>query len=338
MKPALGALGGKMIILRVTVLRLLVLQLLLAVSTAVAGAQQFAPNGPENSVVPEWGCKQGLVNVRGKCVAVQIPQNAELNVLGNGWDCKRGFQNVGDKCIPVQIPQNAELNLLGHGWDCKRGFQNAGDKCVPVQIPQNAELNVLGHGWDCKRGFHNAGGKCVPVQIPQNAELNALGNGWDCKNGFKRVEAGCLTMSPSELVAHNRMISEVMARRNRVLRSGSTYTSERGAEFSIRVNDADLNCREGFSNGYDHCDVEVHYIITTNYNGNNDPSVRVRCEAEVAYTDETGWRGSKSEDGSKSFYVYGQSYRGEMDIDISFYDSATRVSLTDVTCRVVSVD
>jgi hypothetical protein len=237
-----------------------------------------------------------------------------------------------------QLPQNAHKNPYGGGWTCNRGFQNIGGKCVIVQIPQNAELNYLGNGWTCKRGFQNNSGTCVAVQIPQNGKLNVLGNGWDCNYGFKIVGDECQKMSPSELAAFNRILQEIKKRRNRLLGSGSTYSSERGAEFSIRVTDADLNCREGISSTYENCDVEIRFAITTNYNGKDDPNVSVRCEVELSYTDKGGWTGSKSEDDSKSISMGGQDYSGSMDIDISFYKEAVRVRLNEARCRISSVD
>ena len=130
-----------------------------------------------------------------------------------------------------------------------------------------------------------------------------------------------------ELAAYDKMVREVLARQNRLSKNGNTYTSDRGAEFTIRVGGAELNCRKGFSRGYSSCGIEARYTVTTNYNGSNDPNVRVRCEVEVTYTEQDGSGGRKSEDDSKSFYVYGQSYGGRMDIDISFYEPAIRVSL-----------
>jgi hypothetical protein len=152
------------------------------------------------------------------------------------------------------------------------------------------------------------------------------------------VGDGCLKISPSEPAADNKMIKDLLARRSRlVIGNGTTYISKRGAEFSIRVNDADLNCQEGVSTVFDRCEIEVSYTVNTNYSGDDDPNVRVRCEAEVTYTDKSGLRGSKSEDESKSFYVYNQSYKGSLEIDISLYEPAVRVSLTEVRCRILSV-
>ena len=67
------------------------------------------------------------------------------------------------------------------------------------------------------------------------------------------------------------------------------------------------------------------------------PDVRIRCEVDVAHTDENGWRSSKSEDESKSFYLYGNSYNGTVEIAVLFYQKAVRISLNDVICKIVSV-
>jgi hypothetical protein len=318
--------------------RLFALQVGLLLFTAAGNTQQVPPNAQKNPFGPGWTCNRGFQNINGKCVAVQVPANAELDILGSGWACQRGFQDLSGKCVAVKVPQNAELDILGHGWVCKRGFQDLSEKCVAIQIPQNAELDILGHGWVCKRGFQNADGKCLVVKIPQNAELNALGNDWSCIAGFKRAGAGCLKMSAPELAEYTKMLQQLQARRNRLLGSGNTYTSEKGAEFSVRVNNADLNCSEGFAGGYDSCEIEVSYSITTNYNGNDDPSARVRCEADVEYTDKNGWPSSQSEDESKTSLIYDQSYRGSLEIDISFFEPAIRVSLTSVTCKITSVN
>jgi hypothetical protein len=236
------------------------------------------------------------------------------------------------------VPQNAHKNPFGPGWTCNRGYHNAGGRCVAVQIPENAQLNFLGNGWDCKRGFRNAGGRCVAVQIPENAQLNIVGNDWDCKYGFKKVGVGCQQMSPAELAAYNKLLRQHLMRRRTLVGGGNTYTTSKGAEFSIRVTNTDLNCREGFDGGFDSCEIEIDFAVTTNYNGNDDPNVQLRCEIEVSYEDKSGFEGTKSEDDSKSISMYDQNYTGSMEIDVSFYEAARRVRLTEAACRISSVD
>jgi hypothetical protein len=89
-------------------------------------------------------------------------------------ECPRGTRQTLNGCVAIQIPENAELDIFGHDWTCKRGYRGGGGRCVAVQIPENAELDVFGHDWTCKRGFRNVGSRCVAVQIPENAELDVL--------------------------------------------------------------------------------------------------------------------------------------------------------------------
>ena len=42
------------------------------------------------------------------CVAVDIPANADLNILGNDWQCQRGFKPVGDHCQPMTEQERIE--------------------------------------------------------------------------------------------------------------------------------------------------------------------------------------------------------------------------------------
>jgi hypothetical protein len=62
-------------------------------------------------------------------------------------ECPRGTSRTPQGCVAVKIPENAEIDVYGHGWTCKRGFRDAGGTCVAVRIPENAEVDVYGHGW-----------------------------------------------------------------------------------------------------------------------------------------------------------------------------------------------
>ena len=157
-------------------------------------------------------CPRGTRQTANGCVAVQIPENAELDVLGHDWTCRRGYRDVGGRCVAVQIPENAELDVLGHDWTCKRGYRDAGGRCVAVQIPENAELDVLGHDWTCRRGYHDVRGRCVAVQIPENAQLDVLGHAWTCKRGFKLASGKCVPMSPEELREYERALAAAARR------------------------------------------------------------------------------------------------------------------------------
>jgi hypothetical protein len=208
---------------------------------------------------------------------------------------------------------------------------------VAQQIPRNAHPNPYGGGWTCDRGFRNNNGQCVAVQLPQNAELDIYGSGWTCSYGFKQVGNECQKMSPAELAAYQKQIAEMQARRRRVIGSSNTYTTGKGAEFSVAVRDADLNCNEGYSGAYDGCEVEVRFRITTNYNGSDTPTARVRCEADISYVDKSGLQGTDSSDASKSVSISGQEESGRVEISFSFSMEAVRAKLTEVRCKIRDV-
>ncbi len=338
-------------------------------TVSIAHAQQYPPNAVKNPFGQGWLCERGYKQNNNSCIAVEIPPNAELNILGNGWTCKRGFRLLADACTAVQVPENSELNVLGNGWTCKRGFQLLNGVCNVVRIPDNAELNVLGNGWTCKRGFQLLKGVCNVVLMPENAELNVLGNGWTCrrgfriqngvctvvdlpenaeldvlgtnwtcKTGFKKVGPGCQRMTAEELANYEKQLQELRARRQRTFGSGNTYRNSKGAEFTITVDNARLRCSEGFSGGFDRCRVDIDYSITTNYNGNNDPDVNVSCEANITYTDKSGFASTRSRDETDSVYLYGHDTSDDLQITFSFYsEEVVRAALRNVDCRIEDV-
>jgi hypothetical protein len=95
-----------------------------------------------------------------------------LSVAGQAGrsECPRGTRQSPNGCVAVQIPENAELDVFGHDWMCKRGYRNTGGRCVAVQIPENAELDVFGHDWTCSRGFKAVAGKCAPMSSAEIRE------------------------------------------------------------------------------------------------------------------------------------------------------------------------
>ncbi|WP_316229218.1 hypothetical protein [Bradyrhizobium sp. SZCCHNR1070] len=312
----------------------IVLSSLACIISHACVAQQIPRNAHANAYGNGWTCDRGFRNSNGQCIVVQMPPNADLDIYGSGWTCKRGFRNNNGQCVVVQIPANAELDIYGSGWTCKRGFRNNGGQCVAVQIPQNAELDLYGSGWTCKRGFRNNGGQCAAVQIPQNAELDAYGSGWTCSYSFRQVGNECQKMSAAELAAYQKQIAEMQARRRRM---SNTYTTSKGAEFIVAVRDANLDCREGYSQAYDGCEVEVSFSITTNYNGSDTPTARVRCDAEILSVDRTGWQNTESSDASKSVSIFGQEEAGRVEIGFSFSTEVVRAKLTEVSCKIRDV-
>lgn len=117
-----------------------------------------------------------------------------------------------------------------------------------------------------------------------------------------------------------------------------TYTTSRGAEFTISIDDANLDCREGWDGGYSACTVEISYSLSTNYNGLNDPNVNVDCEADLRWSDASGWPRSDSESDSNSHYMYSDSDSGSVELDFSIgIDPAVRVKISDYSCSISGV-
>lgn len=306
--------------------------------SSIVLAQDMPPHAHKLPYGSSWGCDAGFRRNGNQCVAVVIPQNGRLNILGNDWDCNRGFRKTGQECVAVQVPSNADLNALGNGWACKRGFYRSGEGCAAVVFPDHAQLNVIGNGWVCVRGYRRAENKCELVLIPENAELNIFGNSWQCKYGFKPVGNACQKMSETELAAYKQKQEALRAYMRRRARCGGSYTTPRGAEFSVCVTDAHLDCREGLGS-YDSCDVEVRFSLETNYNGDKDPDVEVGCEVEVVYSDKDGFSNTKSEDETKSVTMFSQNESSEIDLDISFFlEEPVRVRLSEARCRIKDVN
>ena len=102
---------------------------------------------------------EGFRNLDGKCVAVQIPQNAELDVFGTGWACRRGFRNLDGKCVVVQIPENATTGCLWNRMGLQTGISESrrqvccGSNSPVARIWTRSEADGLvdGHFRKCRR-------------------------------------------------------------------------------------------------------------------------------------------------------------------------------------------
>jgi hypothetical protein len=89
--------------------------------------------------------------------------------------------------------------------------------------------------------------------------------------------------------------------------------------------------------GYDRCNINVSFIVLTNYNGNDTPNVNTTCEAQLMYEDDMGIGGRKSADDSKSLYMYSQSQNDYLDISVRLSTEAVSVRLKEVSCRITNV-
>ena len=123
----------------------------------------YLPEEIRNDPDSGWDCDRGYTKVGNKCVKVNVPLNAHIDVYGSGWDCDRGFRKVGNGCVEVDVPANTHIDVYGSGWDCDRGFRKVGNECIKFTVPENAHVDVYGSGWDCDRGYQKVGDKCVSI-------------------------------------------------------------------------------------------------------------------------------------------------------------------------------
>lgn len=150
---------------------------------------------PQNSELDytgkHWQCIRGYFQSGNQCRKVDTPENGELDYTGHRWQCQRGFTQTASSCKAISIPEHAELDYTGHKWQCQRGYRQAGDICLTVALPPNSEIDYSGHKWQCIRGYKQVGQSCEQVQIPDNAEIDYTGHSWKCIRGFKSEGGNC---------------------------------------------------------------------------------------------------------------------------------------------------
>jgi hypothetical protein len=113
--------------------------------------------------------------------------------------CTIGFRRMGTTCVAVEIPENATLDLTGHNWTCKQGFYRQERSCVAVAVPANASLDATGRRWACNYGFRRQEQGCVAVLVPEHASLDKLGRNWVCNQGYERRDEGCIDDATARL-------------------------------------------------------------------------------------------------------------------------------------------
>ncbi|PJK29894.1 hypothetical protein CVT23_08960 [Minwuia thermotolerans] len=118
--------------------------------------------------------------------------------------------------------------------------------------------------------------------------------------------------------------------------SGDTFTTRRGAEFILSVGDSDLNCRE-YGQGFEDCEVSLDYSYRSDYNGNDDPSIRIECEVTLSLTDVEGF--TQNESRSETATEHGIENSGSIDIDfqLSPYSPIVNARISDVDCEIDDV-
>jgi hypothetical protein len=148
---------------------------------------------PENAV-PNASCNIGFRRVSGGCVALNIPENATIDLTGHNWMCNRGFRREADGCVAIVIPANASLGQQGRGWVCNAGFRRQKDQCAPFAVPENASLTPAGNSWACNTGFQQMGARCVDdetarLQNDANKVVNAQQSGKTAPRSSVRVQS-----------------------------------------------------------------------------------------------------------------------------------------------------
>jgi len=141
-------------------------------------------------------CPRGSLRENGACVAVPIPENAELDQAGADFVCHRGYRREGDACRSFAVPEHAELDASGHDFRCRRGFRRVNDRCEAFMPPPNGKLDVTGNDWGCRRGYQRRGAVCATLRVPENAVLDATGNDWTCVRGYRAQDGRCTLVTP----------------------------------------------------------------------------------------------------------------------------------------------
>jgi hypothetical protein len=156
-------------------------------------------NATASSYGPGWRCETGYRDTDGRCVAIEVPENAYLEDRGrgDGWRCKRGFRKIDGQCQAIEIPENGYLEY-GTNWRCDRGYQAKEGECVQITVPENGRLSdsEYGSGWKCNHGFTPDGNRCVAIQVPENGHLTERTNrtGWECDRGYKATSDECIAV------------------------------------------------------------------------------------------------------------------------------------------------
>ena len=94
----------------------------------------------------------------------QPPENAQKRNFGSGWNCNIGYRVDEGRCVKLDIPENAYATgrSYGIGWACRRGFNEVNrESCEAIFVPENAFLRSSGYDWQCERGFRQDREACV---------------------------------------------------------------------------------------------------------------------------------------------------------------------------------
>ncbi len=156
-----------------------------------------------------------------------------------------------------------------------------------------------------------------------------------------------MPMNEKEIENQKKLESEILKRvKNGVDNSLGSRCSEieykTGAEVTMKISDVSLDCQKGFGDDfYTGCQVEVEYVVETNYKGNSFIEASVECEVEIEYKKRDGYGNSHDSDSeSSSITLFSNaSERGSMNFDFSFssYDEVIKVRVVECSCRITDL-
>ena len=325
--------------------------LFLILNPTMSYGQTIPPNSTASPYsLGGWKCDSGYKKTGNTCVEINVPQNASLSPYDyiDGWKCDFGYLKAGKSCDKIELPENASLNRydVSTGWKCNPGYKKSGSTCQKINIPQNASLSPYDYidGWKCDFGYLKTGKSCDKIEVPENASLNRYDRitGWKCNPYYKKAGSKCLAMNDAERLKFDlfnaQLEQAVKSRKARSLASQHCDTEpDTDSEVCVRVVDAEIECSENYEETYyDSCEVEIDYIVETDYSGNGSIEVEVRCDVEVEYESETSYSGSEDEDFTANVTLYADdSHSGNEDVDFSlYYEEPTSVKVTEASCKI----
>jgi len=262
------------------------------------------------------------------------------------------FYITPNNSFAQSIPENASPAPydIFNDWKCNTGFKRVGDGCEKIVLPKNASLAPYSStvDWTCNSGFKKSGDGCDEIVLPENASLAPydIFNDWKCNTGFKRVGDGCIVMTNEERIADELLRAQLQARleraalerRSRSLASRNCRTEpDTDSEVCVRIIDAEIDCSENYEGThFDSCEVEIDYVVETDYSGNGSINVDLYCEIEVEYESETTYSGSDDEDFRVNVTIYANDFHsGSEDLDFDFYfEEPKSVELSEAKCRI----
>lgn len=175
-------------------------------------------------------------------------------------------------------------------------------------------------------------GSAFAQSIPPNAHPAKNQRGWNCNAGYLQIGNDCFNIPAAATGKPSKRIP--------IKGDHCDIEVQTGSLVCVTVKDTGLRCKEAYSSDYYRgCDVEVDFVVQTNYNGRGYIDGKVECEADLALVEGDGRRSSANEDESQSFSLYANDSRNlSTTIDFSFSHSkqVRRVKATGISCRVRS--